>query len=58
MRQNFPCAIIFYCQRTQKVSLQDIPMYCNDPKLSDRHVCANSVDPDQTVPSKMILFQF
>ena len=25
--------------------------YCNDPNFSDRQVCANSVDPDQTVQS-------
>ena len=32
--------------------------YCNDPsKFSDRQVCANSVDPDQTpVPSGFTMF--
>ena len=24
--------------------------YRSDPKFSDRHVCANSVDPDQILP--------
>ena len=26
--------------------------YCNDCKFSDRHVCAFSVDPDQTAPGQ------
>ena len=26
--------------------------YGNDPKFSDRQVCANSVDPDQTAPEE------
>ena len=30
------------------VELQDD--YCNDPKFSDKQVCANSADPDQTAP--------
>ena len=26
--------------------------YCNNPKFSDRQVCANSEDPDQTSPEE------
>ena len=26
--------------------------YCNDPKFSDKQVCPNSVDPDQTAPDQ------
>ena len=28
--------------------------YCNDPKVSDRQVLANSVDPDQTAPDAKV----
>ena len=28
--------------------------YCNDPKLSDRQVWANSIEPDQTAPETAV----
>ena len=31
--------------------------YCKDPKFLDRHVCANSVDPDQTAWSILSAIQ-
>ena len=34
---------------------QNVGIYCNDPKISDRHVWANSVDPDQTARAAVSL---
>ena len=36
------------------VVLAEIWFYRNDPKLSDRHIWANRVDPDQTAPKVMM----
>ena len=45
LKHTFPCIhLMWHC------SIDFLGEYRKDPKFSDRKVCANSADPDQTAP--------
>ena len=46
---NTDISLVFQMSFELHLQLLDSLYYCNGPKFLDRHVWANSVDPDQTL---------